>query len=335
MADSTLNYFLASGTAAQRAAFTPTPPSPSNAPPNPGYSWYETDTDLLYAWDSVAAAWVQVGGGGGGGDVVGPASSTDEAIARFDGITGKLLQNSAVTIADTTGLMTGARFPNTGLKIRDTNASHDLSIVPGSDLTADRALTVVTGDADRQLTIGGTSAIDQDVRTTADPAFNTVKINDSDDSHKLTILQGSNQTADRNLTLETGDVNRTLELPRLEPIRITFDGGGSAIAADSKVYTRIPKGGTITKWTLLASSSGNIELDLWKDTYANYPPTGADSIVAAAPPALSAAIKNEDSTLTGWTTSIADGDTLVCNVDNGVTPTVTWAQLILEIALAK
>jgi hypothetical protein len=36
-----------------------------------------------------------------GGDVVGPASSTDNAIARFDSTTGKLLQNSTVTLDDT------------------------------------------------------------------------------------------------------------------------------------------------------------------------------------------------------------------------------------------
>jgi hypothetical protein len=36
-----------------------------------------------------------------GGDVVGPASSTDNAIARFDSTTGKLLQNSVVTVGDT------------------------------------------------------------------------------------------------------------------------------------------------------------------------------------------------------------------------------------------
>jgi len=40
------------------------------------------------------------------GDVVGPASSTDNAVARFDGTTGKLIQNSAVTIADTSGNIT-------------------------------------------------------------------------------------------------------------------------------------------------------------------------------------------------------------------------------------
>ena len=41
-----------------------------------------------------------VGGGDGSGDVVGPESSADNAIARFDGTTGKLVQNSNVTISD-------------------------------------------------------------------------------------------------------------------------------------------------------------------------------------------------------------------------------------------
>lgn len=38
----------------------------------------------------------------GGGDVTGPASATDNAIARFDLTTGKIIQNSAVTISDET-----------------------------------------------------------------------------------------------------------------------------------------------------------------------------------------------------------------------------------------
>ena len=42
----------------------------------------------------------------GTGDVVGPASSTDNAIARFDGTTGKLIQNSTVTISDAGGIST-------------------------------------------------------------------------------------------------------------------------------------------------------------------------------------------------------------------------------------
>ena len=42
-----------------------------------------------------------------GGDVVGPSSATDNAIARFDTTTGKLIQNSVVTVSDA-GQIAGA-----------------------------------------------------------------------------------------------------------------------------------------------------------------------------------------------------------------------------------
>jgi hypothetical protein len=42
-----------------------------------------------------------VAGGAGSGDVVGPASATDNALVRYDGTTGKLIQNGQVTQSDT------------------------------------------------------------------------------------------------------------------------------------------------------------------------------------------------------------------------------------------
>ena len=48
------------------------------------------------------------GAGGVSGDVVGPASSTDNTIARFDGGTGKLLQNSAALVDDSGNITAGA-----------------------------------------------------------------------------------------------------------------------------------------------------------------------------------------------------------------------------------
>ena len=40
------------------------------------------------------------------GDVVGPASATDNAVARFDGVTGKLIQNSVVIVSDVGDIFT-------------------------------------------------------------------------------------------------------------------------------------------------------------------------------------------------------------------------------------
>lgn len=62
-------------------------------------------------------------------------------------------------VSDGDTLSIGLTFPNTGLHILDTNASHDLIIAPGSDLTADRTLTITTGDASRTLTLSGNATI--------------------------------------------------------------------------------------------------------------------------------------------------------------------------------
>lgn len=54
------------------------------------------DTDDLYQWNG--SSWIQITENLA--DVTGPASSTDNAIARFDGTGGKTLQNSGVLIDD-------------------------------------------------------------------------------------------------------------------------------------------------------------------------------------------------------------------------------------------
>ena len=53
-------------------------------------------------------------GGDGSGDVVGPASSTDNAIARFDGTTGNSLQDSSVTISDAGAIKVNGIIDSTG-----------------------------------------------------------------------------------------------------------------------------------------------------------------------------------------------------------------------------
>ena len=52
------------------------------------------------------------GGGSGTGDVVGPSSATDNALARFNATTGKLIQNSAATLDDLGELSTASIVTN-------------------------------------------------------------------------------------------------------------------------------------------------------------------------------------------------------------------------------
>lgn len=112
---------------------------------------------------------------------------------------------------------------------------------------------------------------------------------------------------------------------------IVIDGGGSAITTGIKGDIVIPYTGTITQWTLVADQSGSIVIDVWKDTYANYPPTVADTIAGSEKPTLSTATKNQDTNLTTWATAVTAGDTVRFNVDS--VTTVTRATLVVEMTL--
>lgn len=78
--------------------------------------------------------------------------------------------------------LTSLYLDNTGLKIKDTNASHGLTIAPGSDLTADRTLTLTTGDAARTLTISGNATVSQDYSTSGNPQFATIELGAASDT---------------------------------------------------------------------------------------------------------------------------------------------------------
>lgn len=143
----------------------------------------------------------------------------------------------------------------------------------------------------------------------------------------VTNTAGSGTHADWQVYCNTGvpGVRGNDELLAL----VVFDGGGSVLTTGIKGDMSIPYACTILSARLLADQAGSIVVDIWKDTYANYPPTVADTITAAAKPTLSAATKNEDTTLTGWNTAIVAGDTLRFNIDS--VATITRATLALRI----
>jgi hypothetical protein len=108
----------------------------------------------------------------------------------------------------------------------------------------------------------------------------------------------------------------------------TIDGGGSAITTGVKGYVRVPFNCVITGWDIVADQSGSIVVDVWKDTYANFPPTVADTIAGSEKPTLSSATKNQDLALSTWTTNLTDGDYLGFNVDSVSTVTRVTVTLI-------
>jgi hypothetical protein len=76
-----------------------------------------------------------------GGDVTGPASSVDNAVARFDSTTGKIIQNSVVTIDDA-GIMSG---------VTQLTSTGTFTITGDMTVTGDLQAQSYTNTSDRNL----------------------------------------------------------------------------------------------------------------------------------------------------------------------------------------
>jgi hypothetical protein len=113
-------------------------------------------------------------------------------------------------------------------------------------------------------------------------------------------------------------------------IEIVLDGAGLVLTVGIKLDIEIPFDLTFTGWTLLANLSGAIKIDLWKDTYTNFPPDNADSITNAHEPEITASgTKAQDLAITDWSgESCTAGDIIRVNIDS--VATITRATLSLQ-----
>jgi hypothetical protein len=144
----------------------------------------------------------------------------------------------------------------------------------------------------------------------------------------FTINSNANQTI-------TGDVywmclnNGESSAANKGQLGVGLNGNGAVITTGVKSYLTVPYSGIITGWELLSTATGSIVIDVWKDTYANYPPTLSDSICGIDKPTLSNQIKNNNNNLTAWSTTITEGDIIAFNVDSA--SVVTQVTLTLKI----
>ncbi len=99
-------------------------------------------------------------------------------------------------------------------------------------------------------------------------------------------------------------------------IAFIIDGGTTVITPGVKGFLEVPFDCNIDQFTVMANQSGTLVTDIFKDAFANFPPTVADSIVGNNGPALVSQQSHQDSVLSSWTTGITAGDIVGFNVDS-------------------
>jgi len=149
---------------------------PTAANLEPGELALNNNDGKLYYEDSSGVVQVIATKAGASGDVVGPASATDNAVARFDLTTGKLIQNSAVTIADDGATVIAANSASDGLRITQIGAGNALVVEDSANPDAtpfvvDRDGVVGIGTTTPQSTFGISAGLGIQSSTAFAPAF--------------------------------------------------------------------------------------------------------------------------------------------------------------------
>jgi hypothetical protein len=193
---------------------------------------------------------------------------------------------------------------------------------------------------DMRFTIGGPTLANEKMRiNTGDITFKKpLKLNGST-SGTLTV-QPAATTTSHTLTFPSaqGAANSYLKndgsgglswSTQTESLGVTIDGAGSAILAGSKGYIVVPYDCTIQNWTIIADQSGSIAVDVLKSTYSGFPGS-LTSIAGSELPTLSSAQKNQDLSLSTWTTSVSAGDIIQFNVATNAT-SVTWVNVSINV----
>ncbi len=221
----------------------------------------------------------------------------------------------------------GGENLNATLVIGNTTGGEDIEVSAGDKIIVDDATAskpLATGASKEIIT--STDAIEGSFinsltgkTTPVDTDF--AGLMDSADSNKLKKLSWANIKATLKAYFDT--LYSTVNASK-GSVTVQFNGSGGVIRTGcySGVLT-IPFSGTITGWDIFsvdsstgAALSGSIVVDGWKDTYANFPPTVADTIFSSNKPTLSSASKNQN---TSMNVAVTAGDTIQWNVDSVTT----------------
>ena len=238
---------------------------PTALPASNGYVLSST-TGGVMSWTATAP---------GAGDVVGPASATDNALARFDGTTGKLIQNSTAILSDTGDLSISGDLTVTGQDItagsnniiigRNVGATGSIFYPLTSRLTTSGtpAVGIGTGlsfETETAVGVNTQSGAIQLQSTSITPGSESFNMNfrlisSGVDTNRMVLDNTGNLQIDGDLTVSGNDIKSS------SATALTLSGANVAVIGTLDV-----QGGTITRSTgalniTTGAANGDITLD--------------------------------------------------------------------------
>ena len=210
------------------------------------------------------------GADGTNGQMAGPVSSTDNAIARFDGTAGTTVQNSAVTIADTTGVIAGTQ----GITFSG-SSSGTTALVPAATASGTLTLPAATD------TLVGKATTDTLTNKTLTSPTMTSPVLGTPSSGTLTNCTGlpvSGITASTSTALGVGSI----ELGHATDTTISRSASGVIAVEGTDLYPNIPINSQSTAYTTVLGDQNKMILHPSSDNNARTFTIAANASVAYA-----------------------------------------------------
>jgi hypothetical protein len=135
----------------------------------------------------------------------------------------------------------------------------------------------------------------------------------------------------------SGMYDSMVAINRTAGLSLVVDGFSVPILSGNKGWVEVPFYGTITSVKMFVDQICNITVDIWKSTYATYPPIADDSICGSVHPSIASSggllvseLGSGDNPLTGWDTSLVPGDILWFHVDSNDQATLLTISITIE-----
>jgi hypothetical protein len=240
-----------------------------------------------------------------GGNVTGPVSSTDTAIARWNGTGGNVIEDSVVLV-DSSGNITGVASIGSNVSLSGnptttTQSPNDNSTKIATTAYVDAGLGGATTLTHGQVYIGNSSNV-----ATGRPVTGDISISDTG----VTSIGATKVAASM---LFTNLI--------IEDFGITIDGGDYVPTTGSNGFITIPYSGTINNWYLAADASGSCVIDIKR--------SGTSIVGGGNKPTLSSA-QTGNAAVSGWTsTTITAGDIIEFNLNS--ISTIKRVNLVIKL----
>ena len=139
----------------------------------------------------------------GAGDVTGPASSTDNAIVRFDLATGKVIQNSGVVLDDSNNITLPTQAE---LRLGDSDSSNYVALRAPGTVTSNVTLTLPStdGSASEFLQTDGSGNLSWAAISNPAQAGGALLVNTTNATVSYTVPTGSNAFSVGPVTVDSG-----------------------------------------------------------------------------------------------------------------------------------